>query len=183
MLICAWIVAATAFLCKAVPVRDYKRVPMASDHVRVVYGREAFNRSPTTAEFAWRLAWCGPTAIILTLAAIWSARWAFKDWITWARYNAAMKLRFTLRDLLLVIALIALAMAWRFDSARKVNEIQRQAQVIKMQDSLEQKQRGMVNELTEEAKNFRISGYQLLQLNAYKQKHFDAEIEQIGSKQ
>jgi hypothetical protein len=94
-----------------------------------------------------------------------------------------MKLRFTLRDLLLAIALIALAMAWRFDSARKVNEIQRPAQVIKMQDSLEQKQRRMINELTEEAKNFRISGYQLLQLNAYKQKHFDAEIEQIGSKQ
>jgi hypothetical protein len=140
MLICAWIVAATAFLCKAVPVRDYKRVPTVTDHVTVHYGLEAFSRPPTTAEFAWRLAWCGPTAVILTLAAMRAARWAFKDWLSWARYNSAMKLRFTLRDLLLATALIALATAWRVDSARKVQTIQTQDKIIKNLETIEQTQ-------------------------------------------
>jgi len=68
----AWI--ATALLCKAVPVREYKRVATASDRVTVHYSRVAFNRPPTDGEFAGRLAWSEPATIALTLAAIGAVR-------------------------------------------------------------------------------------------------------------
>jgi len=76
----AWI--ATALVCKAVPIREYKWVATASDHVTVRYSWVALNLPPTDDEFAGRLAWSEPPAIALTLAVIGAVRRAstVMDW-------------------------------------------------------------------------------------------------------
>jgi hypothetical protein len=76
LLLCTAIVATTAFACKTIPARDYKRVPGMTDHVRIYYTWEAFNRPPTTSEFALRVAWSGPLAIAPTLVTLRAVRWA-----------------------------------------------------------------------------------------------------------
>ena len=77
LLICIAEWTVTALLCKAVPIGNHKRVMAASDHVTARYSWVAFNRPPTDDEFAQRLVWSEPAAIVLTLAAIQVARRAW----------------------------------------------------------------------------------------------------------